>query len=231
MVNALALMQTDAPNVAAGGLIAALGTGVMLVGLVFGLLIIASLWKIFTKAGKPGWAAIVPIYNIIVLLEIVNKPLWWIVLFFIPLVTLTLSGLSPDRIPAASGLSNFLRITAGAFGTSISTTLWEDRSVLHHARLAEAINGSSATTAQYIQGMQASGFTHEQALASINRTIDVLAERQVGGRFAGLREAEAGRAPQPDSFEQEVGSPVLVLGGLPDPLLEPFRIGTGRVAL
>jgi DHA2 family multidrug resistance protein len=95
--------------------------------------------------------------------------------FFIPLVTLTLSGLTPDRIPAASGLSNFLRITAGAFGTSISTTLWEDRSVLHHARLAEAINGSSATTTQYLQGMQASGFTPEQSLAAINRTIDVQA--------------------------------------------------------
>ena len=45
-------------------------------------------WKVFTKAGKPGWAAIVPIYNIIVLLEIVGKPLWWIVLFIIPLVNI-----------------------------------------------------------------------------------------------------------------------------------------------
>lgn len=42
------------------------------------------MWKIFTKAGKPGWAAIVPIYNLIVLLEIAGKPLWFIVLFFIP---------------------------------------------------------------------------------------------------------------------------------------------------
>ena len=47
---------------------------------------IASVWKIFEKAGKPGWAAIVPIYNLIVLLEIVNKPLWWIILLFIPFV-------------------------------------------------------------------------------------------------------------------------------------------------
>lgn len=43
-------------------------------------------WKLYEKAGKPGWAAIVPIYNIIVLLEIIKKPLWWIVLLFIPLV-------------------------------------------------------------------------------------------------------------------------------------------------
>jgi hypothetical protein len=41
-------------------------------------------WRIFEKAGKPGWAAIIPIYNTIILLEIVGKPLWWIILFLIP---------------------------------------------------------------------------------------------------------------------------------------------------
>ena len=93
--------------------------------------------------------------------------------FFIPLVTLTLSGLTPDRIPAASGLSNFARITAGAFGTSIATTLWEDRAVLHHARLTEAINNGSPAATQFIQGLQASGLSLHQALAAINRMIDV----------------------------------------------------------
>jgi hypothetical protein len=52
------------------------------------ILIIASWWKIFTKAGKPGWAAIVPIYNIIVILEIVGKPVWWIILLLVPIVNL-----------------------------------------------------------------------------------------------------------------------------------------------
>ena len=47
---------------------------------------IAGLWKTFEKAGKPGWAAIVPIYNMVVMLEIAGRPLWWIILFFIPLV-------------------------------------------------------------------------------------------------------------------------------------------------
>ncbi len=45
-------------------------------------------WKIFTKAGKPGWASLVPIYNIVVLLEITGKPIWWILLFLIPGVNL-----------------------------------------------------------------------------------------------------------------------------------------------
>lgn len=43
------------------------------------------------KAGKPGWAAIIPIYNIIVLLQIADKPLWWIILFLIPLVNLIMA--------------------------------------------------------------------------------------------------------------------------------------------
>ncbi len=48
-------------------------------------------WKIFTKAGKPGWASIVPIYNIIVQLEIVGKPAWWIVFLFIPPVNIVIA--------------------------------------------------------------------------------------------------------------------------------------------
>ena len=59
--------------------------------------------------------------------------------FFIPLVTLALSGLPPERIPAASGLFNFARITAGSFGTSITTTLWDRRATLHHAQLVEQL--------------------------------------------------------------------------------------------
>lgn len=50
--------------------------------------VLASLWKTFEKAGKPGWAAIVPIYNIIVMVEIAGKPVWWVILFFVPLVNI-----------------------------------------------------------------------------------------------------------------------------------------------
>lgn len=47
---------------------------------------IIGLWKVFVKAGKPGWAAIIPIYNGVVLLEIVGRPIWWIILMLIPCV-------------------------------------------------------------------------------------------------------------------------------------------------
>ncbi|NMM07269.1 DHA2 family efflux MFS transporter permease subunit [Polaromonas sp.] len=92
--------------------------------------------------------------------------------FFIPLVTITLSGISPERIPAASGLSNFVRIVAGSFGTSIATTVWQDRAAMHHAHLSESVNlGSSATTSA-LSGLASAGLTPEQALGSINRLVD-----------------------------------------------------------
>lgn len=50
------------------------------------IVMIAAMWKVFTKAGKPGWAAIIPIYNFIVMLEIIGRPIWWLVLMFIPFV-------------------------------------------------------------------------------------------------------------------------------------------------
>jgi hypothetical protein len=50
------------------------------------VLMIVSMWKIYTKAQKPGWACLIPIYNIIVLLEIVGKPWWWLLLMLIPFV-------------------------------------------------------------------------------------------------------------------------------------------------
>jgi hypothetical protein len=54
------------------------------------VLLIVSQWIIFTKAGKPGWACIIPIYNIIVLLQIVGKPWWWLLLMLIPIVNIVL---------------------------------------------------------------------------------------------------------------------------------------------
>lgn len=74
---------------------AAGGAGfLMLINLAVMIFMIVVMWKIFTKAGKPGWAAIVPIYNIIIMLEIAGKPLWWIILFFIPFVNIVISILA-----------------------------------------------------------------------------------------------------------------------------------------
>ncbi|MDX3907591.1 MAG: DHA2 family efflux MFS transporter permease subunit [Pigmentiphaga sp.] len=92
--------------------------------------------------------------------------------FFVPLVSLTLAGLPPDKIASASGLSNFLRITAGAFGTSISTTMWENRAAMHHAHLTEHITAGSAPASQAMSAMQGAGMAPEQALASVDNLIN-----------------------------------------------------------
>jgi len=48
-------------------------------------------WKIFEKAGQPGWACIIPIYNGIVFLQIAGRPIWWILLFLIPVVNIVMT--------------------------------------------------------------------------------------------------------------------------------------------
>jgi hypothetical protein len=78
---ALALQSENPPMGAAG---AALGGVFMLISFAIMVAIVASVWKVFTKAGQPGWAAIIPIYNLVVFLKIAGKPLWWLVLCLIP---------------------------------------------------------------------------------------------------------------------------------------------------
>ena len=65
-------------------------TGQVVVWLAISILVLASFWKIFVKAGKPGWAAIIPIYNLVVYLQIVNRPIWWIILLLIPVVNIVI---------------------------------------------------------------------------------------------------------------------------------------------
>jgi hypothetical protein len=70
---------TQAPNPVAG----AIGG---CIGLVIGLILIIAMWKVFTKAGQPGWAAIIPIFNIYILCKVAGRPGWWLILMLIPFV-------------------------------------------------------------------------------------------------------------------------------------------------
>jgi hypothetical protein len=58
----------------------------MIISLAIAVLIIAAMWKVFTKAGQPGWASLIPIYNLYVLCKIAGRPGWWLLLMLIPLV-------------------------------------------------------------------------------------------------------------------------------------------------
>ena len=85
---ALLLQESSAGDQAVGG---AATTAIMVVYLAVIVLLIAAMWKVFQKAGEPGWAAIVPIYNLYVLVKVAGKPGWWLLLMFIPFVNIIVS--------------------------------------------------------------------------------------------------------------------------------------------
>jgi ABC-type sulfate transport system permease subunit len=79
--------QTVDPNVAAAA--AGAGMGVLILQLVLGLLMLVSVWKVFSKAGQPGWAVLIPFYNLYVFLKIAGKPGWWMaIILLVPIANL-----------------------------------------------------------------------------------------------------------------------------------------------
>jgi len=77
----------------------------MFLGMVIAFVLVCH-WKVYSKAGKPGWAAIVPIYNYIVMLEIVGKPTWWVALLFIPGVNIVIAVLVVIELAKSFGQSS-----------------------------------------------------------------------------------------------------------------------------
>lgn len=67
------------------------------------VLLIAALWKVFAKAGQPGWAAIIPIYNAYILIKIAGRPGWWLVLYLIPLVNVVIAVMVTIEVARAFG--------------------------------------------------------------------------------------------------------------------------------
>jgi DHA2 family multidrug resistance protein len=91
--------------------------------------------------------------------------------FFIPLITLSLSGLHPSQLASASGLFNFVRLLALGFGTSISVTLWDRRATLHDYHLTTNLTPYSYQTHQWIDQTQALGLQPLQSLDMLSRTV------------------------------------------------------------
>ncbi|HVX47747.1 MAG TPA: DUF5684 domain-containing protein [Candidatus Saccharimonadales bacterium] len=86
----------------AGGI----GAGMLVVWLIIAVLAIAGMWATFSKAGKPGWAAIIPIYNIYVLMEVAGRPGWWLILYLIPVVNIVISLIVSIDVAKAFGKSS-----------------------------------------------------------------------------------------------------------------------------
>ncbi|MFN0290572.1 DUF5684 domain-containing protein [Pedobacter helvus] len=70
------------------GILAGIGATFFIIYLAIIIVAIAGMWKTFEKAGKPGWAAIIPIYNIYIMIEIVGKPTIWLLWLLIPCVNI-----------------------------------------------------------------------------------------------------------------------------------------------
>ena len=85
-----------------GGSIAGVIIGV-LIGLAVAIFMIVAYWRVFSKAGQPGWAIFIPIYSTIVLLRVAGKPWWWLFLFLIPLVDIVIAILVYAGVAANYG--------------------------------------------------------------------------------------------------------------------------------
>jgi DHA2 family multidrug resistance protein len=96
-------------------------------------------------------------------------------MFFIPLTSIILSGQPGDKIPSAAGLSNFVRIMFGGIGTSVMSTMWDNRSIMHHAQLAEYTGPHNPAFTQAVTGLTAQGLSDQGAWAVIDRTMSVQA--------------------------------------------------------
>jgi len=90
--------------------------------------------------------------------------------FFVAMVTISLDGVAPQRIPSATGISNFARITGGSFAASIITTAWDQREALHQTRLADAA-GTGSALQHALDGLRQLGLTDGQAAAAVTRQM------------------------------------------------------------
>ena len=103
MIPAL-LVQGDTSTAVTGGLLAMAGT-MMIVVVAIMVVFIIGVWKVFVKAGQPGWAVLIPFYNAYILLKIAGRPGWWIVLFLIPLVNIAIGVIVAIDLAKAFGQS------------------------------------------------------------------------------------------------------------------------------
>jgi MFS transporter, DHA2 family, multidrug resistance protein len=91
--------------------------------------------------------------------------------FFIALLTITFDGLPADKLPAASGLNNFLRITASGFATSLTTTFWDRREALHQSRLVESLNAFSPALRKGLGNIMSFGLGGRSADAAVLKGV------------------------------------------------------------
>jgi len=91
--------------------------------------------------------------------------------FFLAMLTIQLDGIPPERIPSATGISNFARITGGSFAASIITTMWDRREALHQSRLADHFTAYAPTYQRALGTLESLGASARQGAAAIARQM------------------------------------------------------------
>jgi len=91
--------------------------------------------------------------------------------FFMAMLTISLHGISPERTPSATGISNFARITGGSFAASIFTTVWDRRESLHQTRLADVSSPWSPVFGQAVQAISRVGLSNHQAAGVVAKLM------------------------------------------------------------
>ncbi|BDV41880.1 hypothetical protein GURASL_08030 [Geotalea uraniireducens] len=89
------------PNVAL--FLSTFGTSLVAVLVVLFLFFLAVYWKVYVKAGEPGWSSLIPFYNLFILVKIAGKPWWWFLLLFLPLVNIIVAVLLHLALAARFG--------------------------------------------------------------------------------------------------------------------------------
>lgn len=110
------------PTASTAGLLGAFGF-MQFIYWIWIIALLVGMWKMFVKAGKPGWGSLIPIYNTIIMLQIVQKPIWWFVLLFIPLVNIVVAVILMIELGKAfgkgAGWSIVFLMLLGGVGTLI----------------------------------------------------------------------------------------------------------------
>jgi DHA2 family multidrug resistance protein len=91
--------------------------------------------------------------------------------FFVSMLTILLAGVPPHKIPAASGLSNFARITVGGFAASLTTVVWDRREAVHQARLSESSGFNNPLMLQALSRLQHDGLSMAQSIGVLGRNL------------------------------------------------------------
>jgi len=92
-------------------------------GIILGIFVVVCIWRIFTKAGEPGWYSIIPLWNTIVMLKIAGRPWWWLILFLIPFVNLVFLILAMVSLAKSFGRSTMFGIIMLTFCSFIGLAM------------------------------------------------------------------------------------------------------------